>query len=83
MANILFVFLFLIGIGYGFVSGNKENILTTLLISPKNALYIFFEIYANLIFWSGILEICKESGLLYKMSNLFSILLKPFFKKIK
>lgn len=35
-----------------------------------------------MIFWGGMLEICKNSGLLQLITNYISYILHPFFKKL-
>ena len=46
------------------------------------ALFLFLDIYVSLIFWGGIIEICKQSGLLKMITNYISVLIKPLFKKL-
>lgn len=82
MANIIFIFIFLIGLVYGLISGRGDLVLDSLLKSPKNAFLIFIEIYTSLVFWGGILEICKRSGLLKWIGYFVSIILRPLFNTL-
>lgn len=82
MANVIFLFIFVIGLIYGLATGRADIILDTLLKSPKNAFLIFIDIYTSLIFWGGILEICKRSGLLNIIGKYISFIIKPMFNKL-
>lgn len=83
MVNIIFLVIFILGLIYGLISGRQEAVVKAMLEGPKRAFYIFLEIYALLVFWGGILEICKDSGLLKKISKGISIIIHPLFKKLK
>ncbi len=82
MINIIFVVIFLIGILYSCITNRVGLVVEVLLATPKNALILFADIYALLIFWGGMLEICKNSGLLQLITNYISYILHPFFKKL-
>ena len=64
MINIIFVGIFLLGMIYACLTGRVAIVVEVMLETPKNALFLFADIYALLIFWGGMLEICKRSGLL-------------------
>jgi spore maturation protein A len=83
MANAIFIFIFVVGLVYGLATGRGDVILETLLKSPKNAFLIFIDIYTSLIFWGGILEICKRSGLLKIIGNITSFIIKPLFNNLE
>lgn len=82
MANVVFLFIFIIGLVYGIITDRGDLVLETLLKSPKNGFLIFIDIYTSLIFWGGILEICKRSGILKKISHFVSIIINPLFKTL-
>lgn len=82
MGNIIFSIIFIIGIIYGVATGRGEIVLNTLLQSPKNALFIFIDIYVSFLFWGGMIEISDRSGLLKILGNILSILIKPLFKNL-
>lgn len=82
MINIIFIFIFLIGLLYGSFTGRADAVVEVLLSSPKNALVLFADIYALLIFWGGILEVCKKSGMLAIMTNYISYIIHPLFKNL-
>ena len=82
MINYIFGFIFIIGLVYAIFTNRIDVTVNALLQTPKEALSLFFDIYVALVFWGGIIEICKQSGLLRIMTNYISILLHPLFKKM-
>ena len=82
MANIIFVLLFVVGIVYSMISKREDIVLNVILSAPKDAFLLFIDIYVLLIFWGGILEIMKRSGLMKTMSKAIIFFIHPLFKKI-
>ena len=82
MINYIFGFFFVIGLVYSIATNRIDVTINALLSTPKEALFLFLDIYVSLIFWGGIIEICKQSGLLKIITNYISILIKPLFKKL-
>lgn len=75
----LFIF---IGVVYGFISGNIDNINNEIIKSAKDSLDIFLNIFPVIVLWLGIMTIATDSGLLVKISNLLYPLLKKIFPDI-
>lgn len=82
MANIIFVLLFVVGIVYSMISKREDIVLNVILSAPKDAFLLFIDIYVLLIFWGGILQIMKRSGLMKSMSKTIIFFIHPLFKKI-
>lgn len=82
MVNIIFVFMFIIGILYSIFTGRGEIIVKELLSAPGEAINVFITIASMLIFWSGILEICVRCGLLSKFSGYLKYIIHPLFKDL-
>ena len=82
MINYIFGILFIIGLLYSIFTNRIDLTIGVLLETPKEALFLFFDIYASLIFWGGMIEIANQSGLLKIITNYISFILKPLFKKI-
>ncbi|MDE5566711.1 MAG: hypothetical protein K2H02_00415 [Anaeroplasmataceae bacterium] len=82
MINYIFVFVFLVAIIYACLTKRVDVVVQVILDTPKSALILFADIYALLIFWGGMLEICKNSGLLALITNYVSYVVHPFFKKL-
>lgn len=82
MINKIFLFIFLVGLLYAGCTNRSSAVVQELLVAPKEAFLLFIDIYVLLIFWGGILEICKDSGLLKVLSSYIIFFIKPFFKKL-
>lgn len=82
MINYIFGFIFILGLVYSIFTNRIDVTINALLETPKEALILFFDIYVALVFWGGIIEICKQSGLLKILTNYISVLLHPLFKKL-
>ena len=82
MINYIFGFIFIMGLVYAIITNRIDVTINALLQTPKEALLLFFDIYVALVFWGGIIEICKQSGLLKILTNYISVLLHPLFKKM-
>lgn len=82
MINKIFVFIFLIGLIYAGFTNRADVVIEALLVAPKEAFFLFIDIYVLIIFWGGILEILKDSGLLKIISNYIVYIISPLFKKI-
>ena len=82
MANKIFVGIMLVALIYGAVTNRAADVVEEILCSPKDAFFVFIDIYALLIFWGGILRIIKDSGLLDVISKYVSKLIHPLFKKL-
>lgn len=82
MINSIFIFIFVIGLIYSIFSGRVDLVINSMLITPKDSFFIFIDIYALLIFWGGMLEICKESGLLKHITSFVSYIIHPLFKNL-
>lgn len=78
MANIIFVLLFVVGIVYSMISKREDIVLNVILSAPKDAFLLFIDIYVLLIFWGGILQIMKRSGLMKSMSKTIIFFYSPF-----
>lgn len=83
MVSILFIMLFVVGIIFSLATGQTDSLNRALSVAPKEAMFVFFETGYTLIFWSGLLQICVDSGLLKFLSTGFIFLIHPFFKKLK
>lgn len=82
MINKIFLIVFLVGIIYGGLTGRADLIVDVILSTPKEAFLLFVDMYALLIFWSGILQICNDSGLLQILSRYVIYAIRPLFKRI-
>lgn len=82
MINFIYALIFLTGIIYSIITNRVNLVVEVMLAAPKNALMLFIDIYALLIFWGGLLQICQKSGLLQIITNYISYVIHPLFKKL-
>lgn len=80
MVSAIFIFLFAVGILFSVATGNTSNLTNAFICGPKEAISIFFNTAYTLIFWSGILQICIDSGLLNILGGALSCLIRPLFR---
>ncbi|MBR1413091.1 MAG: spore maturation protein [Bacilli bacterium] len=82
MVSIIWVFLIVAGIVYGFFTGNIETINSSILTNAKSGLDLIMQILPMLVLWSGLMQIAEDSGLLNKFSNLLYPLLSKLFPSL-
>lgn len=78
MINKLWIFLILIGIVFGILSGNIEVINNSILLSGGKAFDLVLSLLPTIVLWSGIMKIAEDSGILEK----FASFLFPFLSKL-
>lgn len=78
MVNIIWMFLIIIGIVYGFFTNNLETVNSTIVDSTKVSLDMLFKIFPVVALWMGLMKIAEKSKLLEKLS----IKLSPFLTKL-
>lgn len=82
MVNYIWVFLFLIGIIFGFINGTMEEINKAIFTGGKEAVTLCIGLISILVFWLGMMRIAEESGLLEKLSLLFRPIIKRLFPEV-
>lgn len=82
MINLIWTILIILGLGYSFISGNGEAISKTILEVPSKSLNLVLTLSATIIFWSGMLEIAKDGGLLSFINKIIMFFISPFFSCI-
>lgn len=70
----------IVSIVFSIITGNVKEINSVILTSSFEALKTYGLIASNMILWSGILEVCLETGLIKYLSFLVKPLIKPLFK---
>ena len=68
MINKLWIFLILIGIVFGVLSGNIEVINNSILLSGGKAFDLVLSLLPTIVLWSGIMKIAEDSGILEKFA---------------
>ena len=81
MINYLFASFFIIGIIYSLITGNL-NIGSEMLNASHTGIELIMNIIPIMCLWLGIMNIAKKSGLLDKLSEMLTPILKKIFPEI-
>ncbi|MEI6100944.1 MAG: nucleoside recognition domain-containing protein [Eubacteriales bacterium] len=68
MLNFIWVFMVVVGIIVGIATGKQEAIVNAVLNSSKNSAAMIIGLIGIYVFWMGILNIAKESGMVDKLA---------------
>ena len=82
MMNYLWGGMLLIGIVFGIVNGNMQGITDAILSSSKEAITLCFTMLGIVSFWSGLMEVAVDAGIMRGMSRLLSPVIRFLFPKI-
>lgn len=82
MLNYIWAFMILIGIGYGAFCGNMAEISGGVIDSAKEAVELCITMLGIVGFWTGLMEVGKESGLVDGLTKLLTPVLKFLFPRI-
>ena len=82
MLNYIWAFMILIGIGYGAFCGNMAEISGGVIDSAKEAVELCITMLGIVGFWTGLMEVGKESGLVDGLTKLLTPILKFLFPRI-
>lgn len=79
MINYIWAIITVLGIVYMVFTGNADAVLKSLTDGAGNAVQICISLLGIYCLWLGIMNIAKESGLIEKLSDAVSPLLKKLF----
>lgn len=82
MINILWLILIIISIIYSIFTNNLETLNEYIINTPINFLEIILKLGSSMIFWNGILNVCKEGGFFNIFTKYLKKLIQPLFKEI-
>ena len=82
MINYIWGLFLIIGIVYGFITGNISSINEELLTSGSSAIEMIFKIIPLMCLWLGVMNIAKTSGLLTMLSKKITPVLSFIFPEI-
>ena len=83
MINYIFGMFIIVGILYSLITGNISIINNSLISSGSTAIEMIIKMIPLLCLWLGVMKIAEKSGLLNKVSHLFSKILRPIFPELK
>ena len=78
MINLIWAFMFLIGVVYAIINGKMEAVNEAIFTSARDGVTLCLGLIFVLVFWLGIMKIAEESGLLEKLSKL----VRPFLSRL-
>lgn len=82
MMNYLWGGMLVIGIVYGAFTGNMQTITDSVLTSAKEAVTLSITMLGIVAFWSGLMEIAVEGGIMESMTKILHPFLHYLFPKI-
>ncbi|WP_349945424.1 nucleoside recognition domain-containing protein [Lacrimispora sp. BS-2] len=82
MLNYLWAFMMLAGVLWGAFHGNLSGVTDGALTSAKEAVMLCITMLGIMSFWSGIMEIGRKSGLIERISQKMSPILRFLFPRI-
>lgn len=82
MLNMLWGAMLLIGIVYGAVTGNMDEVTDAALSSAKEAVSLCISMAGIVAMWVGVMEIAKTSGLVDRLTRAMKPLLRFLFPRI-
>lgn len=82
MMNYLWGGMLLIGIVFGVVNENMQAITDAILSSSKEAITLCFTMLGIVSFWSGLMEVAVDAGIMNGMSRLLAPVMRFLFPKI-
>ena len=83
MINYIFGFFIIFGVIYSFLTGNVEVINNSLISSGTSAIEMSVKMIPLLCLWLGVMKVASKSGLLLKLSKIFSKVIHPLFPELK
>ena len=82
MINKIWAFFIIVGILFSVITNNLSTLNSEILNSAKVTLNMLLEIFPIMALWLWLMNIAKESGLLFKISKAISPLLSKLFPDI-
>lgn len=82
MLNAIWAMMILIGVVYGSLSGNLEQVSLAALDSSKEAVSLCITMLGVMAFWVGLMEIAKKAGILEQMTQKMDPLIRFLFPRI-
>lgn len=82
MMNYLWGGMLLTGIVYGVLTGNVKAITDAVLASSREAITLCFTMFGIVAFWSGLMEVAVDAGIMKGMTKLLKPVMSFLFPKI-
>lgn len=82
MLNIVWPFFIIISFSFAILSGNFENLNSSIFEGANDAVTLSINLLGSLCLWSGIMQIASDSSLVKKLSKLLSPILNFLFPSL-
>ena len=82
MLNIVWPFFIIISFSFAILSGNFENLNSSIFEGANDAVTLSINLLDSLCLWSGIMQIASDSSLVKKLSKLLSPILNFLFPSL-
>lgn len=82
MLNIIWCFFIIISIIYGILSGNFQEVNNSIFESIQSTISLVISLFGSMCFWSGMMNIVKNTNLINKINFLVKPLVRFLFKDI-
>jgi len=80
--NYLWGGMLIIGIVYGVITGNTQGITDAVLESSKEAVTLGISMLGIVAFWTGLMEVAQEAGVIAGLTNAIAPFMRFLFPKI-
>lgn len=82
MINIVWFFLLIFGIVYGFINGKGDIVSKSIINSTQDSVTLIIGLIGMMCLWSGIMKIAQESGVTDKLAKVLKPVLNFIFKDV-
>ena len=82
MLNKIWCFFILLSIGFGIVSGNIEEVNSSVFSSIENTMNLSLKMIGGMCFWNGIMRIAMETSLQDKIRKIINPINRLIFPKL-
>lgn len=82
MLNYIWAFMIIIGIIYAIITGNIDAVSNGFLDSSKEAITLCITMLGVVSFWTGIMEVGKQAGIIRQLTKIITPLVNFLFPKI-
>lgn len=82
MLNIIWGLMIVIGIAYGAITGNMQQVSNAALDSAKEAVSLCITMVGVMSLWTGIMEVANSAGIIQQLTKLLKPVIKFLFPKI-
>lgn len=82
MMNCIWGGMLIIGIVYGVITGNLQEVTDAVLQSSKEAVTLGISMFGIVALWNGLMEVAKEAGVISGMTRMIAPFMRFLFPHI-